>query len=206
MVRKSFTDRYLEKISVIPGDSCIYWKGRIDRLGYPRITYKGKEAYVHKVLYENCYGSVKRGYDVHHVCGNKGCVNLAHLRVVSHSDHMINHSPGVSAENAKKTHCPRGHELKEPNLRKTKRGRECLACRQINDEAARRRAGMKPRGWVNLTLNGETHSQKEWAKILGLNDATILYRIRSGRPIEEALSREKFKPGGKTRCDPSGNM
>lgn len=43
----------------------------------------------------------------------------------------------------------------------------------------------KPR--VNLTLNGETHTQSEWARILGLKVVTIRARRIKGWPVEKVL-------------------
>ena len=41
----------------------------------------------------------------------------------------------------------------------------------------------------NVTYNGETHCLKEWEEITGINRATLLYRIKSGKPLEEVFSK-----------------
>lgn len=40
-----------------------------------------------------------------------------------------------------------------------------------------------------LTLNGETHSIKQWAEITGIKRATIYERLENGWPIEKVLSK-----------------
>lgn len=42
---------------------------------------------------------------------------------------------------------------------------------------------------VMLTMWGETRCVSEWARTLGMDDATIAYRINSGWPVEKALTR-----------------
>lgn len=43
-----------------------------------------------------------------------------------------------------------------------------------------------------LTLNGETHTLTEWAKLLDVKRSNIRWRIRAGLPIEQVLSPEKL--------------
>lgn len=51
---------------------------------------------------------------------------------------------------------------------------------------------------VKLTFRGETHGLGQWAKIVGLNPTTLGHRIRSGWPVEMALTEPTgYKP--KTR-------
>lgn len=42
----------------------------------------------------------------------------------------------------------------------------------------------------NITYCGETHCIKEWEEITGINRATILYRLRAGKSLEEVFSKE----------------
>jgi len=42
---------------------------------------------------------------------------------------------------------------------------------------------------VMLTMWGETRCVSEWARTLGMDDATIAYRINAGWPVEKALTR-----------------
>jgi hypothetical protein len=40
---------------------------------------------------------------------------------------------------------------------------------------------------VRLTYNGETHHVSEWARRIGVERGVILYKIKTGKPIEEIL-------------------
>ncbi len=46
-----------------------------------------------------------------------------------------------------------------------------------------------------ITFKGETKSQAEWAKELGINPGTIAWRLRSGLPIHEVLSSRRRTNG-----------
>ena len=67
---------------------CWNWTGSKTRGGYGKFSDKGKQARAHKWLCELVTGRVKKGFDVHHTCGNRVCVNPRHLRVLSHSENM----------------------------------------------------------------------------------------------------------------------
>jgi hypothetical protein len=41
---------------------------------------------------------------------------------------------------------------------------------------------------VNLTYKGKTLPRKEWATKLGINQATIIWRLKNGWSVQEALS------------------
>lgn len=41
----------------------------------------------------------------------------------------------------------------------------------------------------NITYNGETHCIADWEKITGINRATILYRIKAGKTVEEIFDK-----------------
>lgn len=49
----------------------------------------------------------------------------------------------------------------------------------------------------NITYNGETHCIADWGTITGINRATILFRLKSGKPLEEVFS--KFDGRSKRR-------
>lgn len=49
----------------------------------------------------------------------------------------------------------------------------------------------------NLTYHGETHCLKEWEEITGINRATLLYRVKAGKSMDEVFSKED---GRSKRC------
>lgn len=50
-----------------------------DAGGYPQTKKKGKAVRLHRVIYEEVHGQVPAGRVVSHSCGNRMCLNPAHL-------------------------------------------------------------------------------------------------------------------------------
>lgn len=87
---------------------------------------------------------IPAGYEAHHTCSNRGCVNPAHLRVMTKADH--------TREDRRWSHCKRGHPLAGDNLAviesgKWKGKRYCKECNRL--KAAERR--QRERGCPNRT-------------------------------------------------------
>ena len=77
-------------------------------------------------------------------CRHRDCVRPDHLRLVTSRENTLA-SNGPTAQNARKTHCLRGHHLTGENLVRARahRGwRECLTCKRACDRVrSARRAG-----------------------------------------------------------------
>lgn len=84
----------------------------------------------HRFYYLQAAGPIPEGCDLHHKCENPVCVNPDHLEPLSRREHIAKHRP---------THCCRGHELTDDNLRrvKGKRGR-CKTCHRLSERARAR--------------------------------------------------------------------
>jgi hypothetical protein len=82
-----------------------------------------------------------------HLCRNKACVNPAHLEPVTNRENVLR-GVGLSAENARKTHCKRGHPLSGDNVVVSKGGRKrrCVACERLRDAGRTTRASRLPKG------------------------------------------------------------
>ncbi len=129
---------------VITESGC--WLGRVNsgNQGYVRIWQRGKQVYLHKLLYALNVGTLPEGTtDLDHLCRTPACVNPDHLEPVSHRENLLR-GQGACARKARQTHCKRGHELSGGNVRpKGQFGRECRACIKIH--AAARRARKRDR-------------------------------------------------------------
>src|SRR3954470_23881282 len=70
--------------------------------------------------WQKIYGPLPKNYDLHHICEEPRCSNLAHLVPVTRADHMRIDgragldSPASSARRAI-THCAQGHEFTPEN-------------------------------------------------------------------------------------------
>lgn len=128
-VEESFQQKHI----VQPND-CWVWTASVGSHGYGNL-WEGstKTAYTaHRWSYEHFVGPIPDGYEIHHLCENKRCVNPEHLRALTRSEHR-------QTSEHKKTHCPHGHAYTEENtyVRPCGKIRECRTC-QHNADLRRR--------------------------------------------------------------------
>jgi hypothetical protein len=110
-------------------NGCWIWNRHKDRQGYGRITVNGKRgrsAYRH--FYEERYGKIPQGLVLDHLCKVTSCVNPDHLEVVTVAENNRRSANCISTVNAKKTHCPNGHEYNERNTYVWRKRRHCRVC------------------------------------------------------------------------------
>lgn len=72
-----------------------------------------------------------------HLCRVRGCVNPAHLEIVDNTTNILR-GEGPTAQNARKTHCKRGHELNAENVRVCRGERICWPCKLQRHKDARK--------------------------------------------------------------------
>lgn len=110
---------------------CILWK-RAMAHGYGAQYIGGKTRYAHIVAYEAKNGKVPHGLELDHLCRNTSCINPDHLEAVTHRINILR-GLGPTAENARKTHCFRGHLLEGDNLVLREGMRRCRICKCLQD-------------------------------------------------------------------------
>jgi hypothetical protein len=101
----------------------------------------------HRLVYENEFGPVGKGRHIHHLCGNRACIE---------PDHLINvtaweHNNWFGARKAKIKFCIRGHERTPENLQ----GRHCRICLKEARADAERRAAKAAYDKAYRELNGD---------------------------------------------------
>lgn len=77
---------------------CLVWTGFIDWGGYGKISNPGGSTLAHRYAWERVHGSVPEGLFVDHICHNRACVNVEHLRLATRSQNA-QHRSGVDARN-----------------------------------------------------------------------------------------------------------
>lgn len=78
--------RFWAKVKKV--DDCWYWQGGISHKGYGKFQPKARlDMSAHKYSYELKFGKVPTGFDLHHTCKHKRCVNPDHLVPVDSNEH-----------------------------------------------------------------------------------------------------------------------
>lgn len=128
--------RFWAKISkdghAFNGVVCWEWLGKVNKAGYGCFSPKRDSVIAHRWSYEQFVGPIPEGLTIDHLCRNRRCVNPAHLEAVTARVNILR-GEGIAGDNARKTHCKRGHLLEGWNLLKVPGGRACHQCR--NDYA-----------------------------------------------------------------------
>jgi hypothetical protein len=113
-------------------NGCWLWTGAKNRAGYGQLRINGRNVMAHRFLFEATVGPLPPfkhgGYELDHVvCDEPSCVNPDHERVVLHKENVLR-GKSPAAQQARQTHCIRGHRLEGKNLYKAS-FRLCKICR-----------------------------------------------------------------------------
>lgn len=146
--RSDPVDRFWAKVDkhgpLILNTRCWMWTAGSDTKGYGHFYVPGRPAKypmitAYRFGYELTHGQLAAGLDLDHLCRNPSCVRASHLEPVTHRENCLR-GVGFAALNARKTHCPNGHEYDAANTRYDKAGgRHCRACQKEWNAARYRR-------------------------------------------------------------------
>ena len=104
-------------------DGCWPWTQSVGSHGYGQ-TWDGTTVRLaHRVAWTLTYGPIPDELTVDHICRNRRCCNVEHLRLLTNVDNAHDNGEG------RKTHCPLGHPYDIVNTYNGKSGRQCRACR-----------------------------------------------------------------------------
>lgn len=132
-------DRFWSNVDAF-GD-CWNWTASATREGYGTFSVNGKNQGAHRYAWSTLVGNIPPLLHLDHLCRNTLCVNPDHLEPVTTRVNTLR-GVGLSALNARKTHCKEGHPFTPENTGVYKRSngttyRGCRTCGRI--KAAKRR-------------------------------------------------------------------
>lgn len=120
-----------------------------------------KSGYVHRLIYEGKYGLLPKDRHLHHLCGQKLCVNPEHLISLTPKEHFRLHSIPQAAEYYRtQERCAQGHALSDHNGH-----RMCKTCRYERNLRWKNNPGVKER---NIEVKRAWRAKR---KEMGLNYA-----------------------------------
>lgn len=129
--RKPIGERFWNRVNkegpLWNGTPCWIWTGALMTKGYGTLENGQRREGAHRIAYKLRYGSIPEGLTIDHLCRNKPCVNPGHLEAVTNRTNVLR-GVGPSAQNARKTHCLRGHEYTEANTYRSNGKRSCRTC------------------------------------------------------------------------------
>jgi hypothetical protein len=89
----SFVDSGLQRLISIEldanpllGTPCWCWMGRLNRNGYGRAWWRGREPVAHRAVFESLIGDIPKKLLLDHLCRIRHCVNPWHMDVVTHRE------------------------------------------------------------------------------------------------------------------------
>lgn len=105
------------------------WTGTLSANGYGRFYLRGRFLAAHRVSLLLAGRDVPDALTVDHLCRVRNCVRPDHLELVTIRENVLR-GTGLSAVNAMKTHCPKGHEYTADNTYHNGKGnyRRCRVC------------------------------------------------------------------------------
>lgn len=138
-MRQSAFKQRLAKV-IVDDNGCWLWRSRMGANGYgiEKSHLTGKHTTAHRAIYEYFVGPIPDGLELDHLCRVRHCVNPSHMEPVTHAENN-RRGESVTAINAAKTECIRGHSFNEANtyVNPGSGSRGCRICRRDGDRQAR---------------------------------------------------------------------
>ena len=126
--------RFFAKVKPAAG-GCLEWTAaKTQGYGSFGIGGSGNTMSAHRWIWQRLNGPIPSGLELDHICRNRACVYVRHLRLVTHRQNVLC-GEGIAARNAAKKKCKNGHPLSGGNLYLYPRGgRACRTCTQASRE------------------------------------------------------------------------
>lgn len=142
---------------------CIEYEGPKDRDGYGLVWVKvdGRKTTrrAHRLAWEREVGAIPAGLQIDHLCRNRACVKVEHMQVVTCRENLMR-GQTLAAENAAKTHCPKGHPYDSENTAVYGRRRYCRTCQRAKSLRYQRQKKRQLGVWLSTVRRREQRQRK----------------------------------------------
>ena len=86
--KKNSYDNIVSK-GVRQDNGCLLYTTSKLKNGYALASYDGKKQPAHRAVYQLAGKTIPPGFDIHHTCHNKLCIEITHLEAVSRRQHAL---------------------------------------------------------------------------------------------------------------------
>lgn len=131
-------ERLLAKADFDEITGCWEYRGKLNSGGYGAAWLDGRVRPWHRACYMVFVGPIPDGMELDHLCRNRKCGNPGHLEPVSRRENLLRGN-GWSGRNARKTHCPVGHEYTDENTSWYRGQRKCRTCHATRERVRKAR-------------------------------------------------------------------
>jgi hypothetical protein len=129
-------ERFWEKVDKNGPGGCWLWTAHVTAGGYGQFTPRHhKHESAHRFAYALLVGPIPEGMTLDHACRVPRCVRPEHLRPMPIGPNVLG-GVGITAINARKATCHRGHRFSQANTYVRADGSR--ACKTCQREAERR--------------------------------------------------------------------
>jgi len=139
--RRPAEERFWQMVDKQSEKGCWLWKIPTKQR-YINFCYDGRwgpSVSAHRWAYEHLVSPIPKGMQIDHLCRNTHCVNPAHMEVVTPRVNVLR-GDTITAANARKLCCKRGHPFTNENTRIEGTSRRCKTCRRDDARARYHRA------------------------------------------------------------------
>jgi hypothetical protein len=155
-------ERFWSKVDRSNETGCWPWLAGKTPAGYGYVWWGGKMTPAHRVAWKLTRGRIPDGLSIDHLCRNRACCQPTHLEPVQHRTNVFR-GEAPTAVNARKTHCPKGHELAGDNLIASKLPRR--ECRICWNESVKLKARLRRTGATAQPVMSLPDDQRFWVKV-----------------------------------------
>ena len=86
--KKNSYDNIVSK-GVRQDNGCLLYTNSQQKNGYALVSYENKMMPVHRVVFLLSGKTIPRGFDIHHLCHTKLCIEITHLVAISRRQHAL---------------------------------------------------------------------------------------------------------------------